>query len=121
MRSVVVLTLMVVALAILEVGDPPAAVSADQVVLSDSHIARMYVLGDTLVYERVGPGGPEPDRGWMRRVSGRTLRARRIPADARASAIGRDRHGRVVLTMVVTKVKNHALQSTTWWIYDVAS
>jgi hypothetical protein len=115
------MTSMALALTVLAVGESSAAASGDQVVLHDSQISRVYALGNTLVYERVGPGGRPAARKWMRWVGGRKLRARHVPADAAAGAIGRDRHDRVVLPIVVTKVNNHVVRSTSWWIYDVAS
>jgi hypothetical protein len=96
--------LVVLALAVLMPADATGAAPSVQ----DPHVEDVLALGGSLVYRR---SGVPLRRSWMRVVEGRVQRAHGVPARARASAIGRDRSGRVVVTMVV--------EGSGWWLYDV--
>jgi len=98
----------------------PARGSADEFVVRDSHIRSVHALDDTLVYSRFERRGGQRKWTWRRLVGGRVLPARGVPPDARVGAIGRDRAGRVVLTMGVSQRRNGGQSADDWWIYDVA-
>jgi hypothetical protein len=84
------------------------AQARDRVIARDTAIQSIYALGGDLVYHRsVKP----PAGAWMRWFDGRPSRARGIPQDASAGAIGRDARGRTVLTLAV---------SGKWFAYDLA-
>ena len=86
-----------------------APAAADPVLVRDTHVGAIYALGGAVLYQRARPGGGSTFVRW---VDGRARRARGIPPGASASAIGRDRAGRVVMTMATSRG---------WWIYDVRS
>jgi hypothetical protein len=56
----------------------------------------------------------------MRKVGGRVLAAEGVPDEAWASAIGRDRADRVVVTMVDATFRGGWRVGADWWLYDVA-
>jgi hypothetical protein len=101
-------------------GSVETASAATELVVRDSHVARVFVLGDSLVYMRAGPRGGRLRRAWMRKVGGRVSEAEGVPDQAWASAIGRDRAGRVVVTMVDTTYRGGWRVDADWWLYDVA-
>jgi hypothetical protein len=88
----------------------PSDATAAEPVVRDSHVEDVLALGGTFVYRR---SGVPLRRSWMRVTEGRVQRAHGVPARGRASAIGRDRDGRVVVTM--------AVEGSGWWLYDVVA
>ena len=98
----------------------PARASADELVVRDSHIRSVYALDDTLVYRRFERRGKQRKWMWRRLVRGRVLPARGVPPGSRVGTIGRDRAGRVVLTMPVVERRKGGRLGYKWWIYDVA-
>jgi len=112
-----------------------SAVAKDRVLARDSHVARIWALDGTLVYERAtGPFGQRPARRrWMRVVNGHVAPARGVPTATHAhefvlaSSIGLDRSGRVVMTFERERLRPTDIPgafrvgSVQWWIYDVTS
>ena len=88
----------------------PSDATAAEPVVRDSHVEDVLALGGTFVYRR---SGVPLRRSWMRVAEGRVQRAHGVPARGRASAIGRDRDKRVVVTM--------AVEGSGWWLYDVVA
>jgi hypothetical protein len=100
-------------------GAASAGASGDELVVRDSRIDWLTALDQTVVYRQFGRRGQRPRWAWGRVVVGRVLRARGIPKGARSGTIGRDRQGRIVLTMSVARRKGGS-RAVDWWIYDVA-
>ena len=98
----------------------PARASADELVVRDSHIRSVHALDDMLVYRRFERRGKQRKWTWRRLVGGRVLPARGVPPGSRVGTTGRDRAGRVVLTMPVVERRKGGRLGYKWWIYDVA-
>jgi hypothetical protein len=98
-----------------------ASASRGPAVVHDTRIARIFVLGDTIVYQRRTPSGRDARPAWRRAIAGRVRAVRGLPAGAEPGAIGRDRAGRVVLTAFVSRYDGDVLAGAEWWLYDVAA
>lgn len=98
----------------------PGRASGDELVLRASGVEWVTALDETLVYRRAVRRGGQLRHRLGRVVGGRALPARGIPRGGLGGAIGRDRRGRVVLTIGVVGRRKGGSFTTDWWIYDVA-
>lgn len=89
----------------------PASASNDSQVVQAAGVDEVLVLDGTVFYRR--------GSAWTRVVRGRRATARGVPRRTRASSIGRDRTGRIVVTF--TRWPNgEGPVYPRWWVYDVA-
>lgn len=104
-------------LAICLAGAAPAM--ASQVVVRDTAIHSVFALGRTVVYARV-IGHHAPYRFELFRAShGHRMRLRHVPAGTFPDSIGRDGHGRKVLTLEREVIRHDRLANVEWWLYDI--
>ena len=98
----------------------PAA-QADEPVIRDSKISKVWALDGAVLYSRAGFSNNRPlPRGWMRVVDGRAVRARGVPEGAdpgENTPITRNAAGRIVVPLAVYGRRGSS--TTRWWLYDV--
>jgi hypothetical protein len=100
-----------------------AAIGDDTVVVrADARVQQIHALGGVVLFQ-AGRGRPLPTtRNWFRVVDGHVRRVEGVPDTALGTfdAIGRDRRGRIVVTLQTgSGWRGGRLRGARWWSYDV--